>query len=180
MELLIGLLNVLLIVASLFLICLVLIQRGKGGGLAGAFGGSGGSSAFGTKAGDVFTTITVVTALVWILLAMIQVLLMNRAGRTSAYQGAEATAPSEIPGLPGVDLGAGTPGAGAGTTSKPAPTTPPTEPKAAAEGGLPPAIDDTPATPALTPPAEGAPSSIPAPPSLPEPAEAPAPAEAAK
>ena len=39
---------------SLFLIALVLIQRGRGGGLAGAFGGAGGQSAFGTKAGDVF------------------------------------------------------------------------------------------------------------------------------
>ena len=58
---LIGLLNVLLVLTSLFLICLVLIQRGKGGGLAGAFGGPGGSSAFGTKAGDVFTKITIIT-----------------------------------------------------------------------------------------------------------------------
>ena len=47
---------------SLFLIFLILIQRGKGGGLAGAFGGVGGSSAFGTKAGDVFTRITIYTA----------------------------------------------------------------------------------------------------------------------
>jgi preprotein translocase subunit SecG len=156
-ELLIGLLNVLLIVGSLFLICLVLIQRGKGGGLAGAFGGAGGSSAFGTKAGDVFTTITVVTALVWILLAMIQVLLMNRAGRTSAYQGAAATAPSEVPGLPGVDLGADLPGAGAGSGT-PAPSTPPAEP--ATDPGLPPAIGDTPpaATPAATPPADAPPT----------------------
>ena len=53
MHLLNSILNSLLIVLiSLFLICLVLIQRGKGGGLAGAFGGMGGSSAFGTKAGD--------------------------------------------------------------------------------------------------------------------------------
>jgi len=54
--------NTLIILVSLFLICLILIQRGKGGGLAGAFGGVGGSSAFGTKAGDTFTRITVVTA----------------------------------------------------------------------------------------------------------------------
>ena len=54
--------NTLIVLISLFLICLILIQRGKGGGLAGAFGGVGGSSAFGTKAGDVFTRVTVVTA----------------------------------------------------------------------------------------------------------------------
>ena len=44
-----------LVLTSLFLIFLVLIQRGRGGGLAGAFGGAGGQSAFGTKAGDVFS-----------------------------------------------------------------------------------------------------------------------------
>jgi len=63
-------LTVALLLASVFLICLVLIQRGKGGGLAGAFGGSGGQSAFGSRAGDAFTKITIYTALVWILLIM--------------------------------------------------------------------------------------------------------------
>jgi preprotein translocase subunit SecG len=65
------LLNVVLILISLFLILLVLIQRGKGGGLAGAFGGAGGSSAFGSRAGDTFTRITIYVAAVWLLLIMI-------------------------------------------------------------------------------------------------------------
>lgn len=50
---------------SLFLIMLILIQRGKGGGLTGALGGPGGQSAFGSKAGDTFTLITVVVASIW-------------------------------------------------------------------------------------------------------------------
>ena len=50
-----------------FLILLILIQRGKGGGLAGAFGGMGGQSAFGTKAGDTFMRITIVAVAVWFL-----------------------------------------------------------------------------------------------------------------
>lgn len=50
---------------SVFLILLVLIQRGRGGGLTGALGGAGGQSAFGSKAGDTFTVITVVVASVW-------------------------------------------------------------------------------------------------------------------
>jgi preprotein translocase subunit SecG len=58
---------------SLFLILIILLQRGKGGGLAGALGGAGGSSAFGTKAGDVFTKITVGVFGFWLLLAMILV-----------------------------------------------------------------------------------------------------------
>ncbi|MDA7978511.1 MAG: preprotein translocase subunit SecG [Pirellulales bacterium] len=55
---------------AFILIVLVLIQRGRGGGLAGALGGAGGQSAFGTKAGDMFTRITIVTAAIWILLCI--------------------------------------------------------------------------------------------------------------
>jgi preprotein translocase subunit SecG len=73
-----GILNALIIVLCVFLVGIILIQRGKGGGLAGAFGGVGGSSAFGTKAGDVFTRITVGIAVAWILLAMLMVILTNR------------------------------------------------------------------------------------------------------
>ena len=63
-----SLLMTLLMFAGLFLIGLILLQRGRGGGLAGAFGGMGGQSAFGTKAGDVFTRITIGVAAAWILL----------------------------------------------------------------------------------------------------------------
>lgn len=59
------LLFLLLIFMSLFLILIVLIQRGKGGGLVGAFGGLGGSSAFGAKSTDVFVKITVITVIIW-------------------------------------------------------------------------------------------------------------------
>lgn len=51
---------------AIFIILLVLVQRGKGGGLAGALGGPGGSSAFGAKAGDTFTRITIYTIVIWI------------------------------------------------------------------------------------------------------------------
>lgn len=65
--------DVLVFFTSLFMILLVLIQRGKGGGLSGALGGAGGSSAFGSKAGDAFTRFTIYVAIVWILLIMVQV-----------------------------------------------------------------------------------------------------------
>jgi preprotein translocase subunit SecG len=68
-----GILNTLEILLALILIFLVLIQRGKGGGLAGAFGGAGGSSAFGSRAGDMFTKITIGFAAAWIVLIMIHV-----------------------------------------------------------------------------------------------------------
>ena len=75
-----GILNLLVILTSLFLIGLVLIQRGKGGGLAGAFGGVGGSSPFGSKAGDAFTRITIWVAAIWIVVIMIQVKVAPSAG----------------------------------------------------------------------------------------------------
>jgi preprotein translocase subunit SecG len=68
-----ALMNVILILSSLFLILLVLIQRGKGGGLSGAFGGAGGSSAFGSRAGDTFTRITIYAAAFWVLFIMITI-----------------------------------------------------------------------------------------------------------
>jgi preprotein translocase subunit SecG len=67
------LLNFCIIGLALFLMLIVLIQRGKGGGLAGAFGGPGGSSPFGSRAGDAFTRITITIAAIWVLLIMIQV-----------------------------------------------------------------------------------------------------------
>ncbi len=56
----------LLFLLSTFIIAVILLQRGKGGGLTGALGGLGGQSAFGVKAGDLFTRITAVAVLIWI------------------------------------------------------------------------------------------------------------------
>jgi len=67
------LLTIVTIVLSLMLMFVVLIQRGKGGGLAGAFGGVGGSSPFGSRAGDAFTKFTLYLAGVWVLVIMIGV-----------------------------------------------------------------------------------------------------------
>ena len=90
------LLNVLLVFLGFILIVLVLLQRGRGGGLAGAFGGMGGASAFGTKAGDIFTRITVVVAILWVLTAGVSGLVarspstQNAASRASGLrQGAD-------------------------------------------------------------------------------------------
>lgn len=71
------LLMTVLMILGLFLIGLILLQRGRGGGLAGAFGGMGGQSAFGTKAGDVFTRITIGVATAWILLCAIGVVVLH-------------------------------------------------------------------------------------------------------
>ena len=73
-------LNVLVLVLSLLLMFIVLIQRGKGGGLAGAFGGAGGSSPFGSRAGDAFTRFTLIIAAIWAVSIMVEVKLVQRAG----------------------------------------------------------------------------------------------------
>jgi len=108
----IYLLMILLGVMAIFLIMLVLVQRGRGGGLAGAFGGMGGQSAFGTKAGDLFTRITIVVATVWILLCIVSIKLLsnpddplsNDFGRNAPQQnqgslpgGAQNTSPNSTP-----------------------------------------------------------------------------------
>lgn len=67
-------LEFMLFCASGFMILLVLVQRGRGGGLTGALGGMGGQSAFGAKAGDVFTKITVISAIIWIFLCLITIM----------------------------------------------------------------------------------------------------------
>jgi len=67
------LLNIIIVLLGLLLVLTILIQRGKGGGLIGAFGGAGGSSPFGSKAGDTFTRITITMAGIWVLLIMIHV-----------------------------------------------------------------------------------------------------------
>src|SRR5260370_11949773 len=73
-----GVLNFFVLILGVFLILLVLIQRGKGGGLAGAFGGVGGSSAFGSRAGDTFTKITIGVAAASIILTMLQVVALHK------------------------------------------------------------------------------------------------------
>jgi preprotein translocase subunit SecG len=91
-DYLLGFLNVVIVILTLFLIVLILIQRGKGGGLAGAFGGMGGSSAFGARTGDVFTKVTVGVAIAWILLSMLMVVLTNRKPRSDWTDPASAVA----------------------------------------------------------------------------------------
>jgi preprotein translocase subunit SecG len=89
-----SLLAVAMLLCGLFLILLVLIQRGKGGGLSGAFGGAGGSSAFGSRAGDTFTRITIYVAAVWLLLIMLTIKLTQPPPAEGVRQ---AVTPAEQP-----------------------------------------------------------------------------------
>lgn len=63
-------LGTLFIVICILLIIVVLLQKGRGGGLGAAFGGAG-SSAFGTRTGDVFTWVTIVLTGLFLVLAIV-------------------------------------------------------------------------------------------------------------
>src|SRR6478735_8532867 len=67
----------LFVIVCLFLILLILIQKGRGGGLASAFGGAGGNTAFGSKTGDVLTWATSIVFGVFIVLAVVLNLVSN-------------------------------------------------------------------------------------------------------
>ena len=141
------LLGMLLALTATFLILLVLVQRGRGGGLSGALGGMGGQSAFGAKAGDVFTRVTIVTALFWILLCVASVKLLG--GSSDKLSG---------------ELGASVPAPDGPMLTRPVGVPQETDPAAEA-----PAASDTgaPATESTTPPAGSSqtPAEAPSPPS---------------
>jgi preprotein translocase subunit SecG len=90
-----NVLNVLLFLIGPFLILLILIQRGKGGGLIGALGGAGGSSPFGSRAGDQFTRLTIYVAAAWLILTMIQVKVIQIDHRERGFTSAFSRQPSE-------------------------------------------------------------------------------------
>jgi preprotein translocase subunit SecG len=158
--------SIVFLFVGLLLIFVILLQRGRGGGLAGAFGGAGGQSAFGTKAGDVFTRITIGIAIVWVTMAVLTGYAMTyESGKTRFVN--EKAADSKDGGTEGAIEpvgGGGAAGGGAADKANPfeagsqddqqapakgAPKTPPTPQKSppAAAGKTAPATKTTPATP---------------------------------
>jgi len=66
-----GIITFVFVATCILLILVILLQKGRGGGLAGAFGGAGGYSAFGAKTGDVFTWITISLTAMFVILAVL-------------------------------------------------------------------------------------------------------------
>lgn len=118
-----------LLLTGLFLILIVLLQRGRGGGLAGAFGGMGGQSAFGTKAGDVFTWITIGAAITWVIFAVFAGFAMRSDAQGLYGGGTDVSAPDE-----GVQAA---PGEGAAGEGPPQQTTQPGSPQRPSMGPSP-------------------------------------------
>jgi preprotein translocase subunit SecG len=179
--------QVLLLLVGLLMIMIVLLQRGRGGGLAGAFGGLGGQSAFGTRAGDVFTRITCVIAVIWVLLAGVSGWLMHQESLALSGNMPSQTGTSISPRGDDTATDLGTPTGippatgpalpeGSGTTTPPTPegtatpakeTTPLRSSPASETGTAPPSqppADSSPSSPPTSPPENSAPPSESAPP----------------
>ena len=139
----ISVLAALFVVATAFMMLVILIQKPKGGGLSGAFGGGGGSenAAFGAKAGDFLTLVTVISFVLFISFAVGLNLLINKEQDDLK---SEMNAPEAIPTLPGEQQEApitteGSAPKAAETTKAPeaAKTSEPAAPAAPAEGTTP-------------------------------------------
>lgn len=83
--------GIIVVVSLLMILFIVAIQRGKGGGLAGALGGAGGSSAFGSRAADAFVKYTLILAGIWVLLIMIHVKVAKNDGTNVGPQVVQGT-----------------------------------------------------------------------------------------
>lgn len=59
------------VLVSILLVLLVLVQKGKGGGLSAAFGGGAGGGLLGSKTGDFLTWVTIGLVTVWLLLSIV-------------------------------------------------------------------------------------------------------------
>jgi preprotein translocase subunit SecG len=92
MSFLFWLFYVLLFIMCVFLILMVLIQKGRGGGLSSAFGGGGGNTAFGSKTGDVLTWATSIAFGIFMLLAIGLNLVANHVEEQRYPQPAPTTA----------------------------------------------------------------------------------------
>jgi protein translocase SecG subunit len=85
--------SILFIVICVLLVLVVLLQKGRGGGLGAALGGAG-SVAFGTKVGDFMTWVTIVLIAMFLLLAICAALYFRPAEGTAGE-------PSFLPGPSG-------------------------------------------------------------------------------
>jgi preprotein translocase subunit SecG len=62
---------VVFVICSIVLILVVLIQKGRGGGLSGAFAGGAASGLLGSKTGDFLTWVTIIVVSIFLGLAII-------------------------------------------------------------------------------------------------------------
>ena len=95
------------ILVCLVLMLVILLQQGKGGDIASAFGGSGSQAAFGARAGaTVLSRATTVCAVLFMLFALMLGIIGQR-GPSSVIGGRAAPAPVSTPARAPVPVPAG-------------------------------------------------------------------------
>lgn len=84
---------VLFVLVCIVLILVILIQKGRGGGLSGAFGGGMASGLLGSKTGDFLTWVTIVLVAIYLTVAV----LMGRFYRPGLEYGSDQPAETQQP-----------------------------------------------------------------------------------
>jgi len=102
---------VLFVICSVVLILIVLIQKGRGGGLSAAFGGGMASGILGSKTGDFLTWVTIILVSVFLTLAVLMAKFYKE--MPSGEFDAERTVQQEQP----TDVGQSTPVEGTGAAT---------------------------------------------------------------
>ncbi|MEN6307168.1 MAG: preprotein translocase subunit SecG [Anaerohalosphaeraceae bacterium] len=90
---------VLWVLVAVALCVVVLLQKGRGGGLAAAFGGSGASSLLGTRTGDFLTWLTIGLTAAWLLMTVCMGMFMRPSDSTDLLA-PETTTQAPTPAAP--------------------------------------------------------------------------------
>lgn len=93
------------VLVAVLLVALILLQKNRGSGLSGAFGGVGGHSAFGTKTGDFLTWVTVGLTVVFLGLAITGNFVLDPERSGSSAQASETTSDSSPDGADALPTG---------------------------------------------------------------------------
>jgi preprotein translocase subunit SecG len=141
-------LTVLHVVACLFLIVIVLLQRGKGAEMGAVFGGGAGSTVFGSRgAGNFLTRMTTAAAVVFMLTSLTLAYVAQDRSGTSLFEGEQSK--PEANESPFTEPPAGAAGESKGAFEE-VPAAPPAAPAGAAApapGAAAPAAPEAPAQP---------------------------------
>jgi preprotein translocase subunit SecG len=144
--------SALFILVSILLILVILVQKGRGGGLSGAFGGGAAGGLLGSKTGDFLTWVTIGLVGVFLLLAVLlakfyrpEISVADRGAAVPQRQNAPAQTPPATP-----ETGAPVPSGEANAPAATAPTAAPTTPTPAT-GANAPVTRPVPTTPAAAP-----------------------------
>ena len=106
MSVLSSILTILLVIDCLALIGIILLQKGRGEGLASALGGLGGDTAFGTRAATLAQKATAVMFVLFLLLSVLLGVVVRRAQLRETGASLPTTsepAPPPAPGPPMTD-----------------------------------------------------------------------------